>query len=27
MAPDHRGFALSADEVRRLRSNLSAAKG
>ena len=27
MAPDHRGFALSADEVRRLRSNLPAAKG
>lgn len=27
MAPDHRGFALSVDEVRRLRSNLPAAKG
>ena len=27
IAPDHRGFALSADEVRRLRSNLPAAKG
>jgi hypothetical protein len=27
MAPDHRGFGLSADEVRRLRSNLPAAKG
>jgi hypothetical protein len=27
MAPDNRGFALSADEVRRLRSNLPAAKG
>lgn len=27
MAPDHRGFALSADEVRRLRLNLPAAKG
>ena len=27
MAPDHRGFGLSADEVRRLRSNLPPAKG
>jgi hypothetical protein len=27
MAPDHRGFVLSVDEVRRLRSNLPAAKG
>jgi hypothetical protein len=27
MAPDHRGFALSADEVRRLRSNLPATNG
>jgi hypothetical protein len=27
MSPGHRGFALTADEVRRIRANLHAAKG